>query len=85
MRKAGAYPSGAHLRPSTPGWASGLTRKYKTGLEKLAKDKYTSLFGLAVSDEEKRFYIIDTWSQVYKTFFVTDSLVVYGIYLQPSD
>jgi hypothetical protein len=47
-------------------------------LEKLAKDKYTSSFGLVVSDEEKKFYNIDIWSQVYKTFFVTDALVVDG-------
>jgi hypothetical protein len=37
----------------------------------LAGNKHTSLFLLAVSDEEKSvFYDIDTWAKCYKTFSV---------------
>ncbi len=35
----------------------------------IASYKYSSLFGLVVSDEEKKFYNIDSWLQSYKTFF----------------
>ena len=56
--KAGAYTNEAPFRCST----LGLTHKYKTRLERLAMDKRSSLFGLIFSDEEKKFYDIDTWS-----------------------
>jgi hypothetical protein len=32
--------------------------------------KCSSLFGLIISDKEKKFYYIDTWCQLYKTFFL---------------
>ncbi len=39
----------------------------------IAGYKHSRLFGLIDSDEGKRFYNIDTWSQDYKRFFfVTD-------------
>jgi hypothetical protein len=34
----------------------------KTQLERVSKGKPSSLLGLAVSDEEKKFYDVDTWS-----------------------
>jgi hypothetical protein len=50
----GAYPKGASV--------SGLNRKYSTGLvERLARDKRSSLFGLIVIDKEKWFYNIVCW------------------------
>jgi hypothetical protein len=36
--------------------ALGLTSMYKTRVLKLSGDKYSSLFGLFVSDEEEKFY-----------------------------
>ncbi len=44
-----------------------------------ARRKHSSLFGLVVSNEEKKFYNIDSWCQYYKLlFFVTDSLAKYA-------
>ncbi len=40
----------------------------------IAKYKHSSLFGLFMSNEEKKFYNIDTWCQCYKDFsFVADN------------
>jgi hypothetical protein len=47
-----------------------LPLKYQTRLERFAEDKRSSLFGLFVSDEGKKFYGIDTRCQCYKTFFL---------------
>ncbi len=45
----------------------------KTWLERVSKDKPSSLLGFVISDEGKKFYNIDNWCQSYKTFFfVTD-------------
>ncbi len=38
-------------------------------MERLARDKGTKLFGLVISDKEKKFYNIDTRWKCYKTFF----------------
>ncbi len=38
-------------------------------LEVIASYKHSSLFGLAVSDEGKKFYNIDPLCQSYETFF----------------
>jgi len=35
----------------------------------IAKYKHSSLFGLVISDEGKKFYNIDTWLLSYETFF----------------
>jgi hypothetical protein len=40
-----------------------------TRLEKTCKDKHASLFGLLVSDEEKKIHEVDPSSQCYETFF----------------
>jgi len=51
---------------------SGLTCKHLTGLERLSKDKPSSLLGLIINDKGKKFYYIDIWCQSYKTVsFVT--------------
>jgi len=41
---------------------SGLASNSKTWLEWVFKDKPSSLLGLIISDEGKKFYNIDTWS-----------------------
>ncbi len=37
--------------------SSGLTLKYWTSLERLGKDKHSSLYGLFVRDEEKKSFM----------------------------
>jgi hypothetical protein len=37
-------------------------------MERVSKDKPSSLLGLIISDEGKKFYNIDRWSQSYQTF-----------------
>ncbi len=49
---------GAHERCSTQ-VGSGLTHKYKTRKEMLARDEHPSVFGPFVSKSEKKFYKID--------------------------
>jgi hypothetical protein len=41
--------------------ALALPSNSKTWLERVSKDKCSSLLGLIVSDEGKKFYNIDTW------------------------
>jgi hypothetical protein len=41
---------------------SGLSQKYWTLLERLSRYKHSSLIGLIVGDEEKRFYGMDLCS-----------------------
>jgi hypothetical protein len=54
--RLGSYPNGSY---ST--WlGSCRTPKYNTRLENFARDKYSSLFGLVVSYEEKSFTNIDS-------------------------
>jgi hypothetical protein len=38
-----------------------------------ARHKHCSLFGLVISNEEKKFYNIDTWCQCYKNFYLRHS------------
>jgi hypothetical protein len=38
----------------------------------IARYKCSSLFGLVISNKEKKFFNIDTWFQSYKTFFFFD-------------
>jgi hypothetical protein len=54
--KAGAYSSEAPFRCSTPGSAPGLTHKYYTRQEKLARDKHSSLLQKSVNYGRKKFY-----------------------------
>ncbi len=42
----------------------GLTHKHLTTLEKLARDKHTSLLRKSVNYRHKKFYNIGTWSDV---------------------
>ncbi len=51
-----AYPSEAPFRCSTPGQAPGLTRTHQTRLERLARDKHSSLLQRSVNYGRKRFY-----------------------------
>ncbi len=40
----------------------------------IARYKHSSLFGLVICSEEKKFYNICTWCQFFKTFlFITDA------------
>ncbi len=47
--KAGAYTSEVPFRCSTLGWAPGFTHKHQTRLERLAKDKHSSLLRKSVN------------------------------------
>ncbi len=49
---------------------SDLTCKYQTRLEKLAKEKRSSLFGLFAGDE-KSCMTLDYFGQCYETFYLT--------------
>ncbi len=45
-----------------PDWVcSGLALKFLDPMERVSKGKPSSLLGLIVSDEVKKFYNIDTW------------------------
>jgi hypothetical protein len=45
-----------------------LPANVRLDLKVIAMYKHSSLFGLIISDEEKRFYIIDNLCQSFKTF-----------------
>ncbi len=51
------------------GLALALPSNSKTWLEKVSKDKPSTLLGLIISDEGKMFYNIDTRSKSSKTHF----------------
>ncbi len=59
--KAGAYPSEAPFRCSTLGQVPGLTRKHQTRLERLARDKHSSLIRKSVNYGCKKFYGTGPW------------------------
>ncbi len=59
--KARVYPGEALFRSSTLGYAPGLTHKYYTELEWLAKDKHSSILKTFVNYGRKTFYKIGTW------------------------
>ncbi len=67
-----AYPKEAPFRCSTLGQAPGLTHQHQTRLERLAKEKRSSLLRKVVTYRRKKFYNIVTWSHCYKAFFVRD-------------
>ncbi len=56
--KAGAYPSEAPFKCSTLGQAPGLAHEHSTRLERLAKDKHSSLLRKSVNYVRKKFYRI---------------------------
>jgi hypothetical protein len=57
----GAYPRRKHLKGTPIGLALALPSNSKNWLERVSKDKPSSLLGLIDSDEGKKFYNIDTW------------------------
>jgi hypothetical protein len=58
--KPEACPRRKHLKGAPIGLALALPSNFKTRLERVSKDKPSSLLGLIVSDEGKKFYNIDT-------------------------
>ncbi len=58
-----------NLKCPQVGFALALPSNSKTQLESIFNGKPFSLLGLVISDEEKKFYNIDTWGQCYKTFY----------------
>jgi hypothetical protein len=56
----GVYPRRKHLKGPPIGLALALPSNSKTRLERVSKVKPTSLLGLFISDEGKKFYNIDT-------------------------
>jgi hypothetical protein len=64
--KARANPIGA---TSFLGKPLVLLANVRLDWKVIASYKNSSLFGLVISDEGKKFYDIDCWSQSYKTFF----------------
>jgi len=65
----GACPRRKHQQGPPIGFALALPSNSKIRLERVTKGKPSSLLGLAVSDEGKQFYNIDTWCQSYIIFF----------------
>jgi hypothetical protein len=55
----GAYPRRKHLKGAPIGLALALPSNSKTLLERVSKEKASSLLGLIISDEGKKFYNID--------------------------
>jgi hypothetical protein len=56
----GAYPRRKQLKGPPIGFALTLPSNPKTQLERVTKGKPSSLLGLIISDEGKKFYNIDT-------------------------
>ncbi len=55
-----------HLKGPPIVLARALPSNSKTWLERLSKDKPSNLFGLVVSDEEKKFYNIDARLKIWQ-------------------
>jgi hypothetical protein len=55
-------PRRKHLKDAPIGLALALPSNSKTWQERVSKVKNSSLLGLVVNDEGKKFYSIDTWS-----------------------
>jgi hypothetical protein len=66
----GAYPKWKHLKGAPIGLALALPSNSKTRLERVSKEKHSSLLGLIIIDEGKKFYNINTWCPCFKTFFI---------------
>ncbi len=65
---AGAYPSEAPFRCSTLGQAPGLTHKHQTRLERLAKDKHSSLLRKSVNYGRK--FVVQYRPQFFYFFLI---------------
>jgi hypothetical protein len=50
-------------------WVLALPSNSKTWLERVSKDKPSSLLCLVICNEEKKFYKIDTWVSILWNFF----------------
>ncbi len=61
----GAFSRRKHLKGAPIGLALVLPSNSKTGLERVSKDKPSSLLGLVINDEGKKFYNIDHGCQSY--------------------
>ncbi len=61
MEALGAYPRRKHLKSAPIGLALALPSNSTTCLERVSKDKRSSLLGLIISDEGNFFYNIETW------------------------
>ncbi len=70
-----SLPKKDHLKGAPIELALALPSNSKTLLERVSKDKPSSLLGLVVSDEGKKFYNIDTWCQCFKTFYLRARLL----------
>jgi hypothetical protein len=69
--KTRAYLSGTPFRLSSVGQATCLTHNYLIKLSMLARDKCSSLFGLFVNDEGKKYFItLPPGFNVIKLFFL---------------
>jgi hypothetical protein len=64
-----ACPQRKHLKGNPIGFALALASNSKTQLKRVTKGKPSSLLGLVIIDEGKKFYSIDTCCQCFKTFF----------------
>jgi len=79
----GAYPRRKHLKGTPIGLALALPSNTKTWLERVSKEKHSSLFNLFVSDAEQKFYAIDsrcfqtfTWKILWKMLFINHTLTL---------
>jgi hypothetical protein len=63
LETTGPYPRRKHLKGASIGLVLALTSNSKTWPERVSKDKRSSLLGLIVSDEERKFYNLNTWMQ----------------------
>ncbi len=80
--KAGAYPSESPFRCTTLGQVLGLAHKYETKLERLARDKKSSLLRKFVIYNCKKFYNIAHRCQCHQTLsFLSDKEATFKGYL----
>ncbi len=70
----GAYPSGAPEKCFTQ-VSSGFTHKHYDKLEKLSRDKHTSLLPEFVNNGSKKLCNNGPWSKGYKTFYGRNSQI----------
>ncbi len=66
--KAEAYLSEVTLRCSTLGETPGFTHKHQTRLEKLARDKYTTLLQTFINYGQKSFITFGPGSQLMPNY-----------------
>jgi hypothetical protein len=68
VRKVGAYPSGVPKGSSLYSKALGLFHKHSTRLERLARDKHTSLLRTFANYGRKSFVTLGPGQDVIKLF-----------------